>query len=84
MAEVEIGRVTHFFSRPVVAGIQLSGDLKDGDKIRIKGHTTNIEMVVISMQINNVNVSEGKRGDEVGVRVPDKVRQGDIVYKVTD
>ena len=80
--EMEIGMVSDFFARPVVAGIQLIGDLKLGDKVHIKGHTTDLEIVITSMQINNVDVKEGKPGDAVGVKVPDRVRRGDKVYKV--
>jgi selenocysteine-specific translation elongation factor len=83
MPEVEIGMVSDFFARPVVAGIQLTASLNVGDKIHIKGHTTDIEMMIDSMQINNVNVKEGKAGDAVGIKVPDRVRRGDKVYKVT-
>jgi selenocysteine-specific translation elongation factor len=83
MPELEIGHVSDFFARPVVAGITLTGILKVGDKIHIKGHTTDIELTVESMQINNVNVTEGKAGDSIGVKVPDRVRAGDHVYKVT-
>jgi len=53
MPEVEIGKVSDFFSIPVVAGIELTGTLEQGDKIHIKGHTTDIECTVDSMQINN-------------------------------
>lgn len=84
MIEVEVGTVNDFFARPVVAGIALTGPLKAGDKIHIKGHTTDLTMVVESMQINNVNVKEAKSGDAVGVKVTDKVRRGDVVYKVSD
>lgn len=84
MPEIEVGRVTDFFAKPVVAGIQLTGILKVGDKIHIKGHTTDMEIVVESMQINLVNVIEAKPGDAIGVKVPDRVRPGDKVYKVTD
>lgn len=83
MPEVEIGQVSDFFARPVVAGITLTGTLKVGDKIHIKGHTTDLELIVQSMQINNVNVNEAKAGDSVGVKVPDRVRRGDKVFKVT-
>jgi len=83
MAEVEIGRVSDFFARPVVAGITLSGTLKVGDKIHIKGHTTDLEFVVESMQIDNANVTEGKAGDAIGIKVTDRVRASDHVYKVT-
>jgi len=83
MPEVEIGHVSDFFAKPVVAGITLSGTLKVGDKIHIKGHTTDLELTVDSMQIDNANVTEGKAGDAIGVKVPDRVRAGDHVYKVT-
>jgi translation elongation factor EF-Tu-like GTPase len=83
MPEVEIGHVSDFFARPVVAGITLTGMLKVGDKIHIKGHTTDLEMTVDSMQINNANVTEGKSGDAIGVKVTDRVRAGDKVYKVS-
>ena len=84
MPEEEIGKVSDFFARPVVAGIELTGALKLGDKLHVKGHTTDVELVVDSMQVNNVDVQEGKAGDSVGIKVPDRVRRGDTVYKVTD
>ena len=84
MPEEAVGKVSDFFSRPVVAGIEMTAPLKVGDKIHIKGHTTDIELTVDSMQINNVNVPEAKPGDAVGIKVTDRVRRGDIVYKVTD
>jgi len=82
--EVGIGKVTDFFARPVVAGVELSGALKTGDKIHIKGSTTDMELTVESMQIDCVNITEGKSGDLVGIKVPDRVRRGDTVYKVTE
>ncbi|MFC2024873.1 translation elongation factor-like protein [Chloroflexota bacterium] len=84
MPEEEIGRVSDFFARPVVAGIQLTAPLKVGDRIHIAGHTTDIELTVESMQINNIEVKEAKAGDAVGIKVDDRVRGGDTVYKVTD
>jgi selenocysteine-specific translation elongation factor len=84
MPEEVIGKVADFFARPVVAGIELAGKLKVGDKIHIKGHTTDMELVVDSMQIDNADVSEAKVGDSVGIKVSDRVRRGDTVYKVTD
>lgn len=82
MAEQEIGKVMDFFAHPVVAGIDITGTVKVGDTIHIKGHTTDIEMVVASMQIDNKNVDEAKKGESVGIKVPDRVRAGDTVYKV--
>jgi translation elongation factor EF-1alpha len=84
MTEQQIGKVMDFFARPVVAGIEMTDTMKVGDKIHIKGHTTDIEMVVASMQIDNKNVELAKQGDSVGIKVPDRVRPGDAVYKVTE
>jgi len=84
MPEVEVGKVSDFFARPVVAGIELTASLKVGDKIHIVGHTTDMELIVESMQIDNVNVEEAKDGDAVGIKLSDRARRGDTVYKVTD
>ncbi len=84
MAEEEIGQVMDFFARPVVAGIDLTASVKVGDKIHIKGATTDMEITVDSMQIDNVDVQEAKAGDAIGIKIPDRVRRGDRVYKVTE
>jgi selenocysteine-specific translation elongation factor len=84
MAEDVVGTVEDFFAHPVVAGIKLTAPLKVGDKIRIKGHTTDLEMEVGSMQIDNANVTEAKAGDSIGVKVKERVRAGDTVYKITE
>ena len=83
MAEVVIGTVSDFFARISVAGIDLTAPLKVGDTIHIKGHTTDIMMPVQSMQIDNVNVTEAKTGDAVGIKLPDRARKGDTVFIVT-
>ncbi|MDD4876684.1 MAG: translation elongation factor-like protein [Dehalococcoidales bacterium] len=83
MPEEIIGTVSDFFAKPVVAGIELIGALEEGNKIHIKGHTTDIEFTVSSMQINNVNVTQANAGDTIGIKVTDRVRRGDTVYKVT-
>ncbi len=84
MPEIEIGKVSDFFARPVVAGIELTAPLKVDDSIHIIGHTTDIVFTVESMQIDNVDAKEAKAGDAVGIKVSDRVRRGDTVYKVTD
>ena len=84
MSEVEIGKVTDFFAKPVVAGIQLSSTLRIGDKIHVKGNSTDMELTVKSMQIERVSVTEGKPRDIVGIEVPDRVRRGDKVYRITE
>ena len=81
MPEIEVGKVSAFFARPVVAGVVLSGPLKVGDKLHIKGHTTDLTLTVESMQIDNRPVAEAASGDVIGLKVPDRVRQEDTVYK---
>ena len=84
MPEQMIGNVSDFFAQPVVAAIELTAGLKVGDKIHFKGHTTDLEVVVESMQINNAAVTEAKAGDSVGIKVGERVRHGDAVYKITE
>jgi len=83
MPEEAIGKINEFFAKPVVAGIELTAPLKTGDMIHIIGHTTDVLMTVQSMQIDNVGVTEAKAGQAVGIKVTDRVRRGDTVYKVT-
>jgi selenocysteine-specific translation elongation factor len=84
MSEEIIGKVSDFFARPVVAGIELTAGLKIGDKLHIKGHTTDLEITVGSIQIKNAQVTEAKAGDSIGVKVSERVRSGDVVYKITE
>ncbi len=81
--EKEIGRVTDYFAKIGVAGIDLTGKLKAGDTIRIGGHTTDLELVVESMQVEHEQVEEAGRGEKIGIKVQDRVRRGDRVYRVT-
>jgi selenocysteine-specific translation elongation factor len=83
MPKIEIGKVSDFFKKPVVIGINLTASLKVGDKVHIKGHTTDLELIVQSMQIDNITVKEAKTGDAVGIKINGPARQGDTVYKVT-
>ena len=78
----EIGRVSSYFSHVGVAAIKLSGKLKVGDKIHIKGQTSDFKIPVKSMQIERKDVKEAKKGDHVGIKVPDKVRPNDKVLLV--
>lgn len=84
MKEVEVGKATHYFSHLEVAAIELSGKLKVGDKVHIKGHTTDFVQVVESMQIEHQSVTEASAGDSIGLKVKEKVREGDTVYKVEE
>ena len=82
--EEEIGRVRDYFAHISVAGIDVSGKLKVGDTIHILGHTTDITQVVDSMQIEREDVQEAGPGDSVGIKVLDRCRGGDHVYKVVE
>ena len=82
MVEKEIGVVSCYFSHVDVAAIKLSGKLKVGDKIRIKGHTTNFDIKVGSIQIERKAVKEAKKGDHIGIKVPEKVRPNDKVFLI--
>lgn len=83
MPEEEVGKVVGYFSKIGVAAIDITqGSLKVGDKIHIKGHTTDFEQVVDSIQIEHQNVQEAKPGDSIGIKVKDRVRDHDMVYKV--
>jgi len=78
----KIGIVTHYFTNIRVGVVKLSSTLKVGDKIKIKGATTDFEQKVDSMQIEKDKIKEAKKGKSVGLKVHDHVRQNDIVYKV--
>ena len=80
--EEEIGRVMDYFAKIDVAGIDLTGKLRVGDTIHIKGHTTDLELVVESMQVEHEAVEEAGAGDKIGIKVPDRCRGGDHVYRV--
>jgi translation elongation factor EF-1alpha len=83
MPEEEIGKVADYFAKISVAAIDIAkGTLKVGDTIHIKGHTTDFEQTVDSIQIEHQNVPEAKAGDSIGIKVKDKVRDHDVVYKV--
>ncbi len=82
MSEEEVGRVQSYFRKPGVAAMVLTGDLSIGDSIRIQGATTDIEMTVESMQINLESVESAGAGDDVGIKVPERVRPNDRVTRV--
>lgn len=78
----EVGRVTHYFSKIGVAVLELSDKLSVGDRILIRGMTTNFEQTVDSMQIDRVDIESAEAGKSVGLKVEDRVREGDSVYKI--
>jgi putative protease len=85
MADEKIGVVVKFFVKPSVAAIEVtSGGIKTGDLLRFRGHTTDFTEQVQSMQVENKPVEEAPPGSMVGIRVKERVRENDDVYKVVD
>ena len=83
MEEEKVGRVEKFFAKPSVAAIEVTaGVLKSGDKLHFKGHTTDFEETITSMQVENQPVEEAKPGDLIGVKVKGRVRENDTVFRV--
>jgi len=77
-----VGKVTHYFTKIGVAVVELSDTLSVGDRISIEGTTTNFQQTVESMQIEHKNVEKASPGDSIGMKVRERVREGDLVYKV--
>jgi putative protease len=85
MAETEIGKVTHYFSKIGVIAIQVTQDvLRVGDTIHVKGHTSDFTHKIDSMQLDNKPVAEATPGQSVGLRVKDHAREHDLVYKLVE
>jgi len=85
MPEEQIGVVVKFFSKPSVAAIEVtSGTIKAGDTLKYRGHTTEFTETVASIQMDNKPIEEAKVGNLVGIKVEERVREGDKVYKVSD
>jgi putative protease len=76
-----IGSVSNYFDHVQVAAIKLEKSLKVGDTIRIIGGETDFEQVIESMQIHHETVEKAKKGDEIGIKVSQRVRKGYKVYK---
>ncbi len=84
MSEKKIGVISHYFGKISVAGIEIEkGKLKTGDTIRIKGYTSDFTQIVKSMQIDLQVVEEAKKGDSIGIKVSERVREHDEVYIVS-
>ena len=84
MAETKIGSVTHYYNHLHVAGVVITaGELHQSDTIHIKGHTSDFEQIVKSMQIDHETVEVAKPGDQIGLSVIEYAREHDTVYKVT-
>jgi putative protease len=85
MSEEQVGVVVKFFAKPSVAAIEVTGgSIKTGDLLKYKGHTTDFEETVASIEVDNQSVEEAKAGDLVGIKVKERVRENDKVYKETE
>ncbi|MDY6988534.1 MAG: EF-Tu/IF-2/RF-3 family GTPase [Thermodesulfobacteriota bacterium] len=83
MEEEKVGKVQKFFAKPSVAAVEVTaGVLKVGDVVRFKGHTTDFEETITSMQVDNQPVEEARPGDLLGIKVTERVREHDTVSKV--
>ena len=81
--EVKVGEVMKFFAKPSVAAIEVTNaEIAVGDKLHFVGHTTDFEETVDSMQIENKNIQKASVGDLVGIKVKERVREKDQVYKM--
>lgn len=81
--EQSIGKVEDYFSRIGVIALTLTAPLSLGETIHVKGHTTDLTQTVASMEINHAPIQNAKKGDSVGIKVNDKCRKGDAVFKVS-
>ena len=84
MPEQEIGKISHYFPKINVAIVELTAELNVGDTIKVKGASTDFEQKVESMQIEHKNVEKAEAGQSIGLKVSDKVREQDKVFKVTE
>ena len=82
--ELEIGRITHYFSHLQVAVLKLEEGLKVGDWIHVLGHTTDFTQKVSSMEVNHHTVDWVKPGDDVAIKVVEPVHEHDVVYRVAE
>ena len=85
MPEEQVAIVVKFFSKPGVAALEVTnGSIKKGDLLRFKGHTTDFTNEVVSMEVDKQPIEEAKIGDLVGLKVKERVRENDKVYKVVE
>ena len=84
MAENEIGKVIHYYSKIGVGIIRLSGALKVGDVIHFKGGGTDFTQTVKSMQIEHASIEEAKAGQEIGIKTESAVKDNAVVYLIIE
>ncbi|MFB0499663.1 MAG: translation elongation factor-like protein [Candidatus Hadarchaeaceae archaeon] len=77
-----VGKISHYFTKIGVGVVELSDELKVGDRISIEGATTNVQQTVDSMQIEHENVQSAGSGQSIGLKIVERTREGDLVYKL--
>lgn len=77
----QVGKIIHYYDKIGVAVVRLEGTLRVGDPIHVKGGASDFEQTVESMQLEHENVESGKKGQEVAVKLNEKAKEGDVVYK---
>ncbi|MEA1970660.1 MAG: translation elongation factor-like protein [Thermodesulfobacteriota bacterium] len=83
MGEEKVGEVMKFFAKPSVAAVKItSGELLAGDVVRFVGHTTDFEDKIDSMEIDNKQIEKATAGDYIGIKVSDRVRPGDEMFRI--
>ena len=80
----KVGSIEHFYSKAGVAIVQVSAPIKKGDKILIRGSTTNLPQIVESMEVEHKQMNEAQAGQKIGLKVAARVRENDVVYKVAE
>jgi len=82
--KILVGKVTHYYPKIGVVVVELQETLKKGDKIEIEGKTNKLIQTVTSMQLNHVNIDVVERGQSIGLKVGDRAREGDKIYKIIE
>ena len=84
MKEKKVGKIEHYYNHLGVAIIKLESGISAGDKIHFLGHTTDFEQKADSLELDKKKIEKAKKGDSVGIKIDNKVRDHDMVYKVEE
>lgn len=82
MADLKVGEVTHYYGQIGVAVIKVLKPIKVGDQIKVSGHGQDFQQAVGSMQIEHQQITEAKKGQDIGMKVDQPAKEGDEVFKV--
>jgi translation elongation factor EF-1alpha len=82
MTDTKVGDIIHYYDKIGVAVVKVLSPIKVGDRIKISGHDQEFEQEIASMQVEHQNIDQAKKGDDVGMKVDQPVKDGDEVYKV--